>query len=65
MFCITVPLASKRQMNIKGRTTYDRHYNDNSGAVVEQIRDISKKLGEESLQRYMDQMQGKGEWPIA
>jgi len=61
--CIThlpVPTASSRYMHIKQRTTYDRHYNDNSSAVVSQIRDVGRKLGAEALRKYHDKAGGEG-----
>ncbi|KAL5011376.1 hypothetical protein ScPMuIL_009927 [Solemya velum] len=47
----TIPTASARYMHIKPRTTYDRHYNDKAGAIVQQIRDVGNKLGAEALKK--------------
>ncbi|CAC5361004.1 unnamed protein product [Mytilus coruscus] len=50
----TIPTASLRYNHIKQRTTYDKHYNDNSGAVVQQIKDVGRKLGAETLKKYYE-----------
>ena len=50
----TVPNASSRYNHIKQRTTYDRHYNDNSNNVVQQIKDIDRQLGAEALKKYYE-----------
>ncbi|XP_071127373.1 uncharacterized protein [Mytilus edulis] len=50
----TIPTASLRYNHIKQRTTYDRHYNDNSGNVVQQIKDVGRKLGAETLKKYYE-----------
>ncbi|XP_060085930.1 uncharacterized protein LOC132565305 [Ylistrum balloti] len=55
----TIPTASSRYMHIKQRTTYDRHYNDNSPAVVTQIKDTGKKLGTEALRKHMEKTEGE------
>ncbi|KAH9513985.1 hypothetical protein Btru_031894 [Bulinus truncatus] len=54
-----IPTANKRLIGVSGRTTYDRHYNDNAGPVVEQIRDVSKKLGREALKKYYQTSTGE------
>ncbi|XP_059178423.1 uncharacterized protein LOC131957696 [Physella acuta] len=54
-----VPTANKRLIGINGRTTYDRHYNDNAGPVIEQIRDVGKKLGVEALRKHYQQSTGQ------
>ncbi|XP_052281581.1 testis-expressed protein 26-like isoform X1 [Dreissena polymorpha] len=55
----TIPTASSRHNHIRNRTTYDRHYNDNSGAVVQQVRDLSHKLGAEALRKYYEHASGE------
>jgi len=47
-------------MHIRNRTTYDRHYNDNSDAVVQQVRDLGHKLGAEALRKYYEHASGEG-----
>lgn len=54
----TIPTASNRHMHIRNRTTYDRHYNDNSDAVKEQVRELGQKLGAEALRKYYETSQG-------
>ncbi|XP_048774084.1 testis-expressed protein 26-like isoform X2 [Ostrea edulis] len=55
----TIPTASSRFYHIKGRTTYDRHYNDNADNVVTQIREVGQKLGQEALQKYLEKTEGQ------
>ncbi|KAK3100727.1 hypothetical protein FSP39_024323 [Pinctada imbricata] len=55
----TIPTASARYNHIKQRTTYDRHYNDNASCVVQQIRDIGRKLGAEALRKYYEKATGE------
>lgn len=55
----TIPTASARQMHIRSRTTYDRHYNDNADAVTQQIRELGYKLGAEALRKYYDKATGE------
>ncbi|XP_005109735.2 uncharacterized protein LOC101848325 [Aplysia californica] len=54
-----IPTANKRLIGVNGRTTYDRHYNDNAGPVVDQIRDVGRKLGAEALSKYYQQSVGQ------
>ncbi|KAK0050482.1 testis-expressed sequence 26 protein [Biomphalaria pfeifferi] len=54
-----IPTANKHLIGVNGRTTYDRHYNDNAGPVVEQIRDVGKKLGHEALKKYYQTSSGE------
>lgn len=58
-----VPTASSRFYHIKGRTTYDRHYNDNAENVVQQVREVGHKLEQEALQKYMEKAEGQGQYP--
>lgn len=60
--CVSVPTASSRFYHIKGRTTYDRHYNDNADNVVTQIREVGQKLGQEALQKYLEKTEGQGRY---
>lgn len=55
----TIPTASSRFYHIKGRTTYDRHYNDNAENVVQQVREVGHKLEQEALQKYMEKAEGQ------
>ena len=57
-----VPTASSRFYHIKGRTTYDRHYNDNAENVVNQVRDVGYKLEQEALQKYLEKVEGQGQF---
>ncbi|XP_067663810.1 testis-expressed protein 26-like isoform X2 [Haliotis asinina] len=54
-----IPTANQYLNSIKSRTTYDRHYNENAGTVVRQIRDIGKKLGAETLRKYYERSSGE------
>ncbi|XP_069130196.1 uncharacterized protein [Argopecten irradians] len=56
----TIPTASNRYMHIKQRTTYDRHFNDNSPAVVTQIQESGKKIGAEVLRKHLEKTEGEG-----
>ncbi|XP_052792471.1 uncharacterized protein LOC128226568 isoform X2 [Mya arenaria] len=56
--CGTIPTASARHMHIRNRTTYDRHFNDNSDAVVQQVRELGHKLGTDALRKYYEQATG-------
>lgn len=58
--CFSVPTASSRYNHIKQRTTYDRHYNDNSAPVVQQIKDVSRRLEAEALKKYYDKAAVEG-----
>ncbi|GFN75082.1 testis-expressed sequence 26 protein-like [Plakobranchus ocellatus] len=53
-----IPTANKRLIGVNGRTTYDRHYNDNAGPVVQQIRDVGRKLGAQALQKELQKSSG-------
>nr|XP_022327637.1 testis-expressed protein 26-like [Crassostrea virginica] len=55
----TIPTASSRFYHIKGRTTYDRHYNDNAENVINQVRDVGYKLEQEALQKYLEKVEGQ------
>ncbi|KAL4230144.1 Testis-expressed sequence 26 protein [Mactra antiquata] len=55
----TIPTASSRHMHIRNRTTYDRHYNDNGDAVVQQVRDLGHKLGADALRKYYEHATGE------
>ncbi|KAL3880056.1 hypothetical protein ACJMK2_032327 [Sinanodonta woodiana] len=55
----TIPTASSRYMHVRSRTTYDRHFNDNAGPVIEQIREISRKLGTDALKKYYESATGQ------
>ncbi|XP_025087381.1 LOW QUALITY PROTEIN: testis-expressed protein 26-like [Pomacea canaliculata] len=44
-----VPSSNATCLDIRSRTTYDRHYNDNAGAVADQIRDTNRRLEREAL----------------
>ena len=57
-----VPTASSRFYHIKGRTTYDRHYNDNAENVINQVRDVGYKLEQEALQKYLEKVEGQGQF---
>ena len=62
-FFFLVPTANKRLIGVNGRTTYDRHYNDNASQVAEQIRDVGRRLGVEALRKHYNRMgSGTGEW---
>ncbi|XP_064636846.1 testis-expressed protein 26-like [Lineus longissimus] len=50
----TVPDTSTSQMHIKTRTTYEREFSDNVPANATDLRDIGRRLGAETLQKYMD-----------
>ncbi|CAL1541209.1 unnamed protein product [Lymnaea stagnalis] len=54
-----IPTANKRIIGLNGRTTYDRHYNDNAGPVIEQIREVGKKLGVEALKKHYERSTGQ------
>lgn len=47
----TVPTANKRLLGVNGRTTYDRHFNDNAGSVTEQIRNAARQQNAETLRK--------------
>lgn len=53
-----IPTANKRLIGVNGRTTYDRHFNDNAGPVIQQIRDVGRKLGAQSLQKELAKSSG-------
>ncbi|XP_062598088.1 testis-expressed protein 26-like isoform X1 [Saccostrea cucullata] len=55
----TIPTASTRFYHIKGRTTYDRHFNDNAENVVSQIKEVGQKLEHEALQKYMEKAESQ------
>ncbi|XP_060551358.1 testis-expressed protein 26-like isoform X2 [Ruditapes philippinarum] len=55
----TIPTASHRHKHIRNRTTYDRHYNDNSDAVTQQIREVGHKLGAEAIRKYYETASGE------
>ncbi|XP_046562188.1 testis-expressed protein 26-like isoform X1 [Haliotis rubra] len=54
-----IPTANQYLNSIKSRTTYDRHYNENAGPVVRQIRDVGKRLGAETLRKYYERSSGE------
>ncbi|BFZ14560.1 hypothetical protein BsWGS_17599 [Bradybaena similaris] len=46
-----IPTANKRLLDVNGRTTYDRHFNDNAGLVTEQIRNAIQQQNAETLRK--------------
>lgn len=62
LFYLLVPSSNATCLDIRSRTTYDRHYNDNAGAVADQIRDTNRRLEREALMASVERARNEGEF---
>ncbi|XP_064610080.1 testis-expressed protein 26-like [Liolophura sinensis] len=55
----TIPMINRCLLDLKTKTTYDRHFNENASAVTQQIRDVSRDINIDALEKFYNTSLGK------